>query len=272
VIVAQPLPATINISNLPKGVNVITYDYVDANGVPVSFAVTQTVTVQDLVKPVITCPSNVTLNLAPGECSTFFSYDVSVTDNCPFIQPAAPLQFPASFLPHGGGQVFSLSGNNLPCGLFFNLTNTSANDAIVTGFGIRFGNPAFGVVNGPQTVQLFSAPTYVGNENNAGAWTNLGPAVVNPLPAYFATGTRALGQANFTQNVTIPPGQTRGFFIFGVSASPIFNWNFGAALAPSSSSAKGSRGAGSACTTISPRGAAWAGALGPEDITFFGGE
>jgi len=232
VIVAQPLPATINISNLPKGVNVITYDYVDANGVPASFAVTQTITVQDLVKPVITCPSNVTLNLAPGECSTFFSYDVSVTDNCPFIQPAAPLQFPASFVPHGGGQVYSLSGNNQPCGLFFNLTNNSADPAIVTGFGIRFGNPAFGVVNGPQTVQLFSAPTYVGNENNAGAWTNLGPAVVNPLPPYFATGTGALGQANFTQNVTIPPGQTRGFFIFGVSASPIFNWNFGAALAP----------------------------------------
>jgi hypothetical protein len=188
--------------------------------------------VNDTEPPTVNCPSNIIVNLNPGLCSAFVNYNVTASDNCPFIAQGPSLQFPVIFAAHGGGTVFSLSGNTAPGGVFFNLTNTSPDPVIVTGFGVRFGNPAFGVVNAPQTLQLFTAPTYVGNETNAGAWTNVGPAVVNPIPPYFPTGTGPLGQANLTSNVSIPPGQTRGFFIFGQTACPIFNWNFGGAVPP----------------------------------------
>lgn len=81
----------------------------------------------------------------------------------------------------------------------------------VTAFGVRFGNPAYGGVNPPQTMQVFSAPTYVGNETNAGAWTSLGPVVLTTIAPYFATGTGPLSQVNLTSQVAIAPGQTRGF-------------------------------------------------------------
>ncbi|MCB9284938.1 MAG: T9SS type A sorting domain-containing protein [Lewinellaceae bacterium] len=190
------------------------------------------VTVIDTEAPTVNCPGNMIINLDPGLCSAFVNYNITATDNCPFIAPGPSLQFPLSFANHGSGTVFSLSGNTAPGGLFFNLTNNSAAPVIVTGFGVRFGNPAYGVVNAPQTLQLYTAPTYVGNETNPGAWTNVGPAVVNPIPPYFATGTGPLGQANLASTVTLPPGQTRGFFIFGQTACPIFNWNFGGAVAP----------------------------------------
>ena len=225
VIVPQPIGATVTIPGVPKGVNVVTWQLIDANGNVVGVA-TQTITVTDLVPPTITCPSNVTVNLDPGACDIIYSYNVGITDNCPFVTTAAPVQFPASFVNHGGGVAFTLQGNTLPGGVYFNLVNNSATALTVTGFGIRFGNPLFGVVNAPQTMQIFTAPTFVGNETNAGAWTNVGPAVVNPIPAYFATGTGALGQADIT-DVSIPAGQTRGFHIFGQNACPVFNFTFG---------------------------------------------
>ena len=188
VIIPQPIGATITIPGIPKGVNVVLYELVDGNGNVVGSA-TQTITVVDLVPPVITCPSNVTLNLDPGACDIIYSYNVAITDNCPFVTTAAPVQFPASFVNHGSGTAFTLSGNTQPGGVYFNLTNNSATALTVTGFGLRYGNPAFGVVNAPQTMQVYTAPTFVGNQTNAGAWTNIGPAVANPIPAYFATGT-----------------------------------------------------------------------------------
>ncbi|MCB9284936.1 MAG: T9SS type A sorting domain-containing protein [Lewinellaceae bacterium] len=212
-------------SAFPSGTTVIT---ATSGAATCSFSIT----VIDTEAPTVNCPPTMIINLDPGLCSAFVNYNVTATDNCPFIAPGPSLQFPLSFANHGSGTVFSLSGNTLPGGLFFNLTNNSAAPVIVTGFGVRFGNPAYGVVNAPQTLQLYTAPTYVGNETNAGAWTNVGPAVVNPIPPYFATGTGPLGQANLTSTVTLPPGQTRGFFIFGQTACPIFNWNFGGAVAP----------------------------------------
>jgi hypothetical protein len=62
--------------------------------------------------------------------------------------------------------------------VYFNLRNNSGSDLSVTGFGIRFGNPTFGQVNAPQTLDIYTANTFVGNETNAAAWTNRGPAVL----------------------------------------------------------------------------------------------
>ncbi|MBK7094870.1 MAG: hypothetical protein IPH57_07445 [Saprospiraceae bacterium] len=193
---------------------------------------TFTITVNDIVDPVVTCPEDIEVTLDPGLCSRVLNYNVEVSDNCPFLTVAPTVQFPASFENHGNGTVFSLSGNTAPGGLFFNLTNNSGNVMNVTAFGVRFGNPAYGGVNPPQTMQVFSAPTYVGNETNAGAWTSLGPVVLTTIAPYFATGTGTLSQVNLTSQVAIAPGQTRGFFIYGATACPIFNWAFGGSMAP----------------------------------------
>ncbi|MDX2135899.1 MAG: HYR domain-containing protein, partial [Saprospiraceae bacterium] len=230
VVIPSPIGATITLLDLPKGINTITWELINVVcGVSiVQASATQSVTVNDLTPPVLTCPPNVTLNLAPGECSTFYSYNVSVTDNCPFITPAAPVQLPASFVNHGSGLAFTLAGNNAPGGLYFNLTNNGGVQAIITGFGVRFPNPAFGAVTVPKTLEIWSTPTtYAGKETNQGLWTNVGPATITANPPYFATGTGAIAQANFLQNVTLNPGETRGFYIFGPNWCPVFNYTFG---------------------------------------------
>ncbi|MBK7342786.1 MAG: hypothetical protein IPJ06_06530 [Saprospiraceae bacterium] len=145
------------------------------------------------------------------------------------FQAEDPLFFPTSFLAHGGGTAFSLQGNTLPGGVYFNITNNSASPLQITGFGIRFGNPQFGMVNAPQTMEVWTAPTFVGNETNMAAWTNLGPYTIDVIPPYFATGTGDLAQLDLSSNVTIPAGETRGFHVWGATACPIFNYFNGTA-------------------------------------------
>jgi hypothetical protein len=174
-----------------------------------------TILVEDKIDPLLVCED------AFAECGADITPCAST--GSVFI-PGDTVQFPASFFAHGGGTAYSLSGNTLPGGVYFNLLNNSGGDLAVTGFGVRFGNPAFGQVNAPQTLQLYTAPTFIGNETNPAAWTNVGPAIVDPIPPYFDTGTGPLGQARLTNNVVIPAGELRGFHIFGATACPIFNY------------------------------------------------
>jgi hypothetical protein len=173
------------------------------------------VLVEDKILPNLVCED------AFAECGA----DITpcATTGTVFI-PGDTIQFPASFVAHGGGTAFTLQGNNLAGGVYFNLRNNSGSDLSVTGFGIRFGNPAFGQVNAPQTLDIFTAPTFVGNETNPAAWTNRGPAVVDAIPPYFATGTGPLAQARMTAPVIIPAGELRGFHVFGRNACPVFNY------------------------------------------------
>ncbi|MCS6929538.1 MAG: HYR domain-containing protein, partial [Saprospiraceae bacterium] len=222
-----PYATSITVSGLQLGPNVIVWRIVNpADGLVVS-SVTQAVTVVDNVPPTITCPPNVTLNLGPGACSTFYSYSVGLTDNCPFVVPQTPVQLPASFLPHGGGVVFTLQGNNAPGGYLFDLTNTGTNTATITGFGIRYGNPAFGAVNPPKQVRVWTkAGTYVGFETNPAPWSldGGGNKVITVIPPYFATGTGPLAQVPLSTPYAVAPGAVRAFFIYGIDACPVFNY------------------------------------------------
>ncbi|MFN0016099.1 MAG: hypothetical protein ACKVU2_16270, partial [Saprospiraceae bacterium] len=172
--------------------------------------------VEDKFAPVLDCdPTYVACN-----ASSFEPCVDPIT-----ILPTAPVQLPPSFVAHGGGTAFSLAGNTQPGGYYLNLTNNDNLPLTVTGFGIRWGNPQFGQVNPPQTVDIFARPTtYVGFETNAAAWTNLGPVVYTVMPPYFATGTGPLSNGNLLQKVTIQPGATHAFHIFGRTACPIFNY------------------------------------------------
>ena len=105
-IIGAVVPATITLLNIPKGVNVITWQLVNPCGGAVVSSVTSLVTVVDLTPPVITCPANVTINLAPGDCAAQFSYNVTATDNCPLFGPIATLNVPQAgqkrICQHGG--------------------------------------------------------------------------------------------------------------------------------------------------------------------------
>jgi hypothetical protein len=181
---------------------------------------TFTVTVVDVEPPVVTCPANITVSNDPNLCSAVVNYTVGVNDNCP-----DPIQLPASFTNHGSGGVFTLQGNTLPGGVFFSITNTSATLRTIKGFGIRFGNPSFGVVNAPQTLTVWSRPGTLtaAIENSTAGWTQQGPQVVDPIPPYFATGTGPLGICNLNTPVPLAAGATASFFIHGQTACPVFN-------------------------------------------------
>src|SRR5688500_18793276 len=99
VVVPQPLPANLVVPGLTSGVHTITYSLVDPCGGAVISTAVQTITVQDLVPPVITCPADIDLTLDPGACAAFVGYTVEVTDNCPFLVPFLYTQNPPSLNP-----------------------------------------------------------------------------------------------------------------------------------------------------------------------------
>ncbi|MCK6693653.1 MAG: hypothetical protein L6Q97_16345, partial [Thermoanaerobaculia bacterium] len=177
--------------------------------------------VEDKLPPVLSCP-------------TAYAYCNQSLEPCANSKPiyvpdpnADPIQFPANFDFLGSGQAWVWDFQD--GGYFFDLENTTTEPLAVGGFGIRYWSPDFGNIPSPATVDVYTAPTSFGNEANPAAWTNLGPDEVDVVP-YFATGTGPLTQVELSAPVIIPPGQSRGFHIYGRDADPIFNWSFGAPL------------------------------------------
>ncbi len=207
-------------------VGTTTVNVSSASGATCSF----TVTVTDNVPPTITCPANITVPNAAGICGAPVTFSQpAVTDNCP-----APVQIPASFANHGSGGVYTLQGNDLPGGVFFSITNNTPNPQTIAAFGVRFGNPAYGVVTAPQTLTIWSRPGALSTaiENSTAGWTAQGPQVVNPIPPYFPTGSGPLGICNLNTPVTLAPGAMASFFIHGQTACPVFNGTVGSITPP----------------------------------------
>jgi subtilisin-like proprotein convertase family protein len=204
--------AVVNVS-ISSGNHVIRYSLPNSN-----FR-TQNVVVADGVKPVITCPANMQINLDPGACAAVVNYQVTATDNCPFFINGTPLLFPQVLLPHGGGAI-TVAGNNLPGGNFFNLTNTSAAPVRITGYRVRFGSTAFGAVGSPQVVNTYisNGATFVGQTATAASWASTGVANV-----VVAGPNSELSQVNLATPYILNPGQTKGVYLFGVNASLVYN-------------------------------------------------
>ncbi|MFN0035318.1 MAG: proprotein convertase P-domain-containing protein, partial [Saprospiraceae bacterium] len=201
--------------NLASGAHVVTY----STGCS---SLSQNINVTDGVDPVINCPGNMIIDLDPGACSAIVNYTVTATDNCPFFVQQAPLQFPVTFFPHGGGAI-TVAGNNLPGGNFFNLTNTSANPVRVTGYRVRFGSDipgAGGLVPSPRQVNTYlsNGATFVGQTANAAAWTSTGIASV-----IVAGNMSELSQVDLANPYFLAPGQTKGVYIFGTQSSLVYN-------------------------------------------------
>ncbi|MGB6035585.1 MAG: HYR domain-containing protein, partial [Cryomorphaceae bacterium] len=68
-------------SLFPVGITTVTYEVVDLSGTTAECSFNVTVT--DDEAPVITCPADITLNIADGDCSGIVNFaDATATDNC----------------------------------------------------------------------------------------------------------------------------------------------------------------------------------------------
>src|SRR5262249_42603098 len=68
-------------ATFPKGTTTNSFKVTDtsSNSVTCSF----TVTVNDTQPPTISCPSNIVVSTAPGQCTATVTYTVTNSDNCP---------------------------------------------------------------------------------------------------------------------------------------------------------------------------------------------
>src|SRR5207249_11078957 len=68
-------------SSFPKGVTNVVCTATDASGN--SSNCSFTVTVTDTERPVPSCPGNIAVSTAPGQCASNVSFLATFTDNCP---------------------------------------------------------------------------------------------------------------------------------------------------------------------------------------------
>ncbi|MDX2134561.1 MAG: HYR domain-containing protein, partial [Saprospiraceae bacterium] len=153
--------------------------------------ITQNLTVNDLAPPTITCPANITLNLGPGECSTFYNYNVEVTDNCPFFGPTTTLNT-------------NTVTNNGQSGVQFDIVNNTNQPMNILGFGADFFTAAG---NALVDVYVTNGNTAIGVANNPAAWTLLGTDPVVPIAAGTAASPIDVG------GLVLQPGESKGIYL-----------------------------------------------------------
>src|SRR5688572_6634 len=85
---------------------------------------TQSITVQDLTPPVLTCPEDIDFTLDPGACSAFIGYTVTASDNCPFMGPAGTVNSTPG-APNNGNSSGGV--------VFFDLVNNFTGPMTITG-------------------------------------------------------------------------------------------------------------------------------------------
>ncbi|MDB4769232.1 HYR domain-containing protein, partial [Saprospiraceae bacterium] len=216
----------------PVGVTTVTFD---AGG---GVTETATVTVTDTEAPTVVCPGDMTIHLDPGACEQVLSYDITATDNCPFL--TGPFQAPAIATAQGGGSTFDM--------IYFDVENTGADDISITSLdqGVFAG--------GTWNWEVYTASTSVGNQTNAGAWTQVGAASVS-------SGGNSLANIPLSTSVTVPAGGSVGFAV-GISFPAGFPllYDF-APVAPYPTDANGITMSGGGATTnlfsgtlLAPRG------------------
>lgn len=156
------------------------------------------VTVTDVEGPVITCPSDITINLGDGECSAFYSYNVEATDNCAGLGNSGEVNRPINF-------------NNGQAGVMFDAINLGSIEMELLSF-----TPSLDPGN--WTIEVYyttTATSWNGNQTNAGAWTLAGTATVT------STGTNPGTLVDVGGGIFIPGGSSKGIYITGTSGFPM---------------------------------------------------
>jgi hypothetical protein len=119
-VVCNPPPG----STFPKGVTTVTCTATDASGN--SATCTFTVTVVDNVRPVISCPANLSVNTDAGQCAARATFTVTATDNCPGVTVVSSPPS-GSLFPIGVSTVTSTAtdaaGNQATCSFTVTVTD-----------------------------------------------------------------------------------------------------------------------------------------------------
>ena len=213
VVLPNPIGPTVTLNGLTSGAHAIVWTLVDPCGNVVVATATSSVTVQDLVPPVINCPANIVVSLDPGACDAIVGYTVTATDNCPFLVPFVATQNPPANNP---AQPID-AGQSLNCG--FNLTKFGrvfgpvAQPTTITGLQVGIRAPGAGLYTyniyrltsgtapaaGNSNMVLVSGPTNVNMPNVTTTYVpvTLGtPGVIPAGSRYFVEIISTLG--NFT--------------------------------------------------------------------------
>ncbi|MFN4255273.1 MAG: hypothetical protein ACK4Q5_09730, partial [Saprospiraceae bacterium] len=161
--------------------------------------------VQDTDPPVFTnCQSNVTFNLAPGECGLVYTYPCITATDC-----GNWVLFSGSA--SNATNAWTLNGQRAS---YFDITNIGTAPIQITSINTKMWNNqvALNTVN----VQLFTttvATTSVGNQGNAGAWTLNTNTNITLQPQGIANLVPQDGLITLAAPVTLAPGASRGFSI-----------------------------------------------------------
>src|SRR6185369_13706651 len=196
----------------PLGTTIVTSTARDGSGN--ASTCTFTVTVIDTQLPQITCPANLTVNLAPGVCTSNVAFNVSATDNC-LVRSLTSVPASGFAFPLGTTTVTSTardtSGNSSSCsftvtvvGTPMNITDQPANVTAVNGGTATFTAAANGAL--PIAVQW--------QANTGGGFTNIPnatttaltvPANASTVGSYRAVFTNPCG-TNTTASATLTVG------------------------------------------------------------------
>ena len=110
-----------------------------------------TVTVTDTEAPTINCPDDILVTLGPGDCSEIINYEVTGSDNCPFIVPGNSLFTDDAGAP---GNFF-----NAFAGVTFDLRNDGTDPIIIDGFKV----PVTGAIGNSLNFNVYYTTTATTN-------------------------------------------------------------------------------------------------------------
>ncbi len=121
----------------------------------------------------------------------------------------------------GGGLQTTLAAGNQHNGNMFNITAT--NTTFITSFDCHLDTASAGAAT--DSVKIYYIPsTYVGQNANPGAWTYIGTANV------VSAGIGVPTVVPINVNVSIPAGQTYGFYITRITATKFLKYTNGTAF------------------------------------------
>lgn len=195
-IVPAPLPTSVNLGNVPLGLNQVIWQLVNPCGGGLAAQIVQTIQVNDITPPQMTCPGDITVNLNPGECKAQVNFSVSCTDNCNF-KPLGQVNHPIDF-------------NTSAAGVMFDVTNLSSEPIVITEFDPIIDLGVWGI----EIYYTSAAASWQSNENNPAAWT-----LVNAQLAVSFGSNTATPLQGFS--ITLAPGQSRGIYITSVNGAPL---------------------------------------------------
>ncbi len=196
VAVPMPAPPFVTLADVPTGLNIVNWELTVPCGGGVAASAAQLITVKDQTPPTITVPSDVTLNLDPGQCAVPYAYTVAAFDDCVFAA--------------GHGVEHPIDFDNGAAGIMFDIENLSAESIVVTEFG-----PVLEPGTWPMEVYITaSANTWQGSENTPSAWVLAGKRQVT------STGTNE-GTPLTDFKIVLAPGESRGVYLTSSVSAPV---------------------------------------------------